>query len=130
MHPKRYFIINFTDACLYIHKNEPSKGHADKTRKTIPFWEIKDCFVLELTEKPKNWEYAFCLNTPARIYILYSNCSNARDLWISAFQYVTASTLIVQSILLSHKEEQQVKLNQLDLQIDKPIWDKDQSSSR
>ena len=25
MHPKRYFIINFTDAVLYIYKNPPVK---------------------------------------------------------------------------------------------------------
>lgn len=37
MHPKRYFIISFTDATLYIYKNQPIKDQPDKNMKSIPF---------------------------------------------------------------------------------------------
>jgi hypothetical protein len=54
---------------------------------------------------PKNWKYAFLVETTDRPYILYVCSSEERMMWLSGFDYLIASTLEVQKIIKCNQEK-------------------------
>jgi len=66
IYPKRYFIIDFTQACFVIVKEKPKEQNGwkkDDDKTVIPFRNVSDCYLpqKQLSKKslPENWPFAF-----------------------------------------------------------------------
>lgn len=72
LHPKRYFIIDFTIASIIISYEKPRKDQMKAPEKNkdwivLPFRDITDCYppqqVIDSRSLPNNWPYPFYLQT-------------------------------------------------------------------
>lgn len=121
LYPKRYFIIDFTSANVYItHEQEFGRYYnpklkaytikptqflkdEDPNKTVIPFRSILDAFLppQPVSRKllPADWQYPFTVATIGRKFILFAPTSDERKMWIAGFKYVVASTRTVQSIM-------------------------------
>ena len=78
VHPKRYFLIDFTSANLYIRKDpwkdKTIKIGQDAETKTIPFRSVTDVYLpkgeIHQTALPKKWKWPFYVQTDDRTYVL------------------------------------------------------------
>jgi hypothetical protein len=48
---------------------------------------------------PEGWPWGFYLNTRERLFFLCSQTQEDRNMWMSGFRYLLASTVTVQSIM-------------------------------
>mmetsp|Transcript_31189 Transcript_31189/g.47756 ORF Transcript_31189/g.47756 Transcript_31189/m.47756 type:complete len:190 (-) Transcript_31189:2049-2618(-) len=113
IHPKRYFSIDFQQAVLMIMKSH------DETKEEnihyIMFRDICDCYLPKKDMKsnlPKNWKEVFYLKTSERVYILIAKTLEDRNMWMSGFRYIIASTVTVQEIMKTNNEIMDNKLKQ------------------
>lgn len=112
VHPTRYFILDFQTAILTIKHDHKS---TDKSQmKKILFRDILDCYLpLAKPEHkpPKGWEHCLYLRTTERLYFLCARTLDDRNMWMSGFRYLLASTVTVQAIMRdnSKKLEEQIK---------------------
>jgi len=122
MHPKRYFMIDFTIASIIICPDKPTKQQlkepeANKDWKILPFRDITDCYppqqIIDGRSLPNNWPYPFYLQTLGRLYILCARRSDERKMWIAGFRYVIASTVTVQCIMKHNSKKSESKLKQI-----------------
>ena len=103
VYPKRYFMIDFTLACVQIRyskaKDKIHEAELEKIEKRIPFRDVTDCYLprgeIDKANLPKNWAFPFYVQTTERIFVLCAKNINERNMWMSGFRYVIASTLTV-----------------------------------
>ena len=120
VYPKRYFVIDFTLACVQIRDcKAKDKGHLmdlEKTQKVIPFRDVTDCYLpkgeIDKANLPKNWSFPFYVQTTERVYVLCAKNVNERNMWMAGFRYVIASTLTVQCIMKHNNQVLDKKLKQ------------------
>jgi len=78
LYPKRYFIIDFTSANIYIKHDELTKINQKeqnaKRVKVIPFRSIQDSYMpgneVPQSSLPKGWKFIFYVQTIDRVYCL------------------------------------------------------------
>ena len=114
--PKRYFIIDFTSANIYITHERTFGKHYDRETqkytvkptgellsdpdiKVIPFRSVQDVYLPNVVtmkrNMPSNWYFPFTLDTIDRKFLLFTKTSDERKMWIAGFRYVIASTVTV-----------------------------------
>lgn len=108
LHPKRYFIIDFTIASIIICHEKPTKAQLKSPEEQkdwliMPFRDITDCYppqqVIDGKSLPNNWPFPFYLQTQRRLFVLCAKRADERKMWIAGFRYVIASTVTVQCIM-------------------------------
>ena len=110
MHPKRYFVIDFQTAILYIRNDKKSAKPDDKQ---ILFRDILDCYLPKQdlnSEMPKGWENPLYLQTRSRLFVLCAKSLEDRNMWMAGFRYILASTLTVQTIMKNNHERMEHKM--------------------
>jgi hypothetical protein len=76
--------------------------------KEIYFRDIVDCYLPKNDIKKslkKGWPHAIYLQTRDRLYILCMKTIEERNMWISGFRYIIASTTTVQNIIKNNNEK-------------------------
>lgn len=94
----------------------PNEWKKDKKRKQIPFRDVKDCYLPQKNLKtdclPKNWQFAFYVDTVERVYVLCAKTAEERSMWMAGFNYLIASTITVQQIMKSNNQRIENKLKE------------------
>ena len=115
LYPKRYFIIDYTRAVIQIkHKLDDKK---EENTKQIPFRDVKMCckpqYKAEMQIREvccSKYNNPFYLWVNDRMYELFTQQAEEREMFLSGFQYVIISTREVQKIMLENdrKLKQQI----------------------
>lgn len=114
VHPKRYFIIDFTIASIVISHGaykplSTAEINLQEECTVMPFRDVLDCYLprnlIDRASLPKNWQYPFFLKTTNRLYTLISKSEHERRMWVAGFRYVIASTVTVQCIMKHNNEK-------------------------
>ena len=103
LYPKRYFVIDFTIAKMFIKKDRALEAGPNDTPtsdvKVLPFRSILDCSKPCVTsipsDVPKKWRHLFMLRTIDRVFTLFAQSENEVDIWMAGFIYVITSTRTV-----------------------------------
>lgn len=114
LYPKRYFFIDFQLALMYIQKSS-TQNQKDKDVKKILFRDILDCYLPKRNvslDLPGDWKHVFYLKTNERTFILCAKCQDDRNMWMSGFRYIIASTLTVQEIMRNNDQQFQEKIKE------------------
>ena len=113
VHPKRYFVVDFQSAIMTIKHERDSKDPSDIKR--ILFRDILDCYLpkkLNNQAMPKGWEHGMYLQTRERLFFLCAKCEEDRNMWMSGFRYLLASTVTVQNIMKDNSKILDQKMKQ------------------
>ena len=111
--PRRYFIVDFTQAVIYITHHQEFGGEnmywnkrlnryvakpfhqlleEDEKKIVLPFRSVIDVHqpstCLPQSVVPKDWEYPFSLHTIDRRYVLFAPSNDERKMWMAGFEYV------------------------------------------
>lgn len=100
-------------AVMFIQYNKQSDNSQDI--KKVLFRDIFDCYLPNKDQKenlPKGWDWYFILQTREREFKLIAKSLDDRNMWMSGFRYLIASTMTVQAIMKENdqKMEQKMKL--------------------
>lgn len=105
IYPKRYFMIDFQQAFLNIQTDRIEKNKSKI--KVVWFRDILDCYLPKKDvqhQLPENWEHCFYLQTRERMFILCAQAAEDRNMWMSGFRYIIASTVTVQNIMKANND--------------------------
>lgn len=114
-HVKRYYIVDFSSATMFIKEEYTQKK---EEAKKIAFREILEVIepsgefeIKAIKNAPKNHPYPFYLKTKDRTLVLYCQKMEERNMWIDGFNYVVKSTREVQKIIDENnkKTEEDIK---------------------
>ena len=96
---------------MYIKKDQ--KQSTIDANDEIMFRDILDCYLPKTDIKKslkKGWEDCLYLQTRNRLYILCTKTLEDRNMWMSGFRYIIASTITVQTIIMNNNERMNEKM--------------------